>query len=263
MSDTKRHPWVLAENNYGFIKEQNYQVAVLPFGATEPHNLHLPYGTDIYEATILSDKLCQEAHRRGAKVTLLPTIPFGVQTNMRRLPLAINVNPATLDLFITDVVRSLRNSGIEKIMLLNSHGGNDFKPLLRTLAGEGIQLYLCDWFSVLSDIYSTLFEHPEDHAGELETSFALAFFPHLVEQNEDGSLRADDGATLPTRFDAVNRGWVKITRPWDLLTTNTGSGNPHMATAEKGEKAMEILVERLASFVVELSETEIDQAYPF
>ena len=98
MTDKQPRPWILAENTYGTIKEADIQVAVIALGATEPHNLHLPYGTDIYEGDVLGDKVCAEAYQRGAKVTLLPTIPFGVQTNMRRLPLAINVNPATLDL---------------------------------------------------------------------------------------------------------------------------------------------------------------------
>ena len=129
-------PWLLAECNYGYVKNADIRVAVIPLGATEPHNLHLPYGTDLYEATAIGERICEAAFRRGAAVSLLPTIPFGVQTNMRKLPLAMNVNPATLDLLLTDLVDSLFNSGIEKIVLLNSHGGNDFKPLLRTLAGR-------------------------------------------------------------------------------------------------------------------------------
>jgi len=88
-------PWILAENNYGHIKEQQYEVAVLPLGATEPHNLHLPYGTDIFEAEIVGDRICAAAHQGGAKVTLLPTIPFGTETNLREFPLAINLNPST------------------------------------------------------------------------------------------------------------------------------------------------------------------------
>jgi len=73
-------------------------------------------------------------------------------------------------------------------------------------------------------VYSTIFEHREDHAGEMETSFALAFFPHLVQRNADGSLAADDGATGKSMFDAVTNGWVSITRPWHLLTTNSNTG---------------------------------------
>lgn len=263
MTNRKPRPWLLSECHYGEIKDADIQVAVVPLGATEPHNLHLPYGTDVYEANVLSEMVCAEAYRRGAKVTCLPTIPFGVQTNMRRLPLAINVNPATLDNFVDDIVKSLQQSGIQKILLLNSHGGNDFKPLLRTLAGDDIQIFLCDWFRMVNDIYDTIFEHKEDHAGEMETSLLLAYFPHLVKQNEDGSLVADDGATRASRFESINNGWVQITRRWDLLTTNCGSGNPHAASAEKGEQVAQVIIERLASFIVELSHSELDDEFPF
>jgi creatinine amidohydrolase len=61
----------------------------------------------------------------------------------------------------------------------------------------------------------------------------------------------------------VNRGWVSITRPWHVLTTNSGAGNPHLASAEKGRRLMDFLVERLATFLVELSAAPIDQAFPF
>ena len=263
MPDAAPRPYVLADLTYATVRDADIQVAVLPLGATEPHNLHLPYGTDVFQATILGEHLCAAAHARGAKVVLLPTIPFGVETNMRALPLAINVNPETLNHFVRDVVHSLRGSGIHKIVLLNSHGGNEFKPLLRELAGEGIQVFLIDWFRVLNDVYSTIFEHREDHAGEMETSFALAYFPHLVKRNADGSLAADDGATRATQFEAVNRGWVSITRPWHLLTTNTGSGNPHAASAQKGERCMALLVERLAGFLVELSAATVDETFPY
>jgi len=65
------------------------------------------------------------------------------------------------------------------------------------------------------------------------------------------------------RLDALNKGWVSITRPWHLLTTNCGSGNPHKATAEKGRRLMEVLVERLSAFLVDLSAAEIDDRFPF
>ncbi|HYW49761.1 MAG TPA: creatininase family protein [Gemmatimonadaceae bacterium] len=263
MTPPSPRPWLLAELTLTDVRAAQVEVAVIPLGATEPHNLHLPYGTDVFEATILGEALCAAAHGQGAKVVLLPTIPFGVETNMREFPLAININPETLNHFVRDIVRSLRQSGIRKIVLLNSHGGNEFKPLLRELAGEGVQLFLIDWFRVLNDVYSTIFEQREDHAGEMETSFALAYFPHLVRRNADGSLAADDGGTRQTAFDAVNKGWVSITRPWHLLTTNSGSGNPHAATADKGRQCMALLVQRLSAFLVELSEHGITENFPY
>ena len=100
-------------------------------------------------------------------------------------------------------------------------------------------------------------------SGEVETSLALAYFGHLVALNSDGTLAADDGATAATRFEQVDRGWISITRPWHLLTTNTGSGNPHAATADKGVRLMDVMVERLSGFLCELAAAEIDSRFPF
>jgi creatinine amidohydrolase len=257
-------PWILAETNYGFTKENSYDVAVLPLGATEPHNLHLPYGTDFFEGTIVGEKICEEAWRRGGKVVLLPTIPYGTETNLKAFPLAINVNPTTLFAFVTDIVESVVNSGVRKIVLLNSHGGNDMKPLLRELAGKtSAHVFLCSWYQALNDVYHEVFQEREDHAGEMETSFGLRYFPHLVAKTEQGTLAADAGSTAKSRFEAINRGWVSITRPWHLLTTNSGSGNPHFSTAEKGELMMQRVVERLGGFLHELAASPLDEKFPF
>jgi creatinine amidohydrolase len=257
-------PWKLSELNYGTVKQSDYKVAVLPLGATEPHNLHLPYGIDTFEANMIGDEICKAAYERGAKVLLLPSIPYGTETNQMAFPLAMNVMPSTLNLMIGDLVRSLAHHGIRKVVLLNSHGGNDFKPLLREMYGQtACHLFLCNWYQAISDLYGTLFTHRDDHAGEMETSFALAYFPNLVARNADGTLAADAGVTKSTRFEAVNRGWVGITRPWHLLTTNAGSGNPREATAEKGKRLVQILMERLSTFLVELSAAELDETFPF
>jgi creatinine amidohydrolase len=258
------HPWKLAEINYGIVKDQDFEVAVLPLGATEPHNLHLPYGCDIYEAELIGDKICEAAFNRGAKVILLPTIPYGTETNLMRFPLAMNLNPATLAVVIGDLVDSLARHGIHKIVLLNGHGGNDLKPVLRELyAQTPARLFLCNWFTVAKDVYDKIFAALDDHAGEIETSLMLAYHPELVARNADGSLAADDGRAAASRFEAINRGWVSISRPWHLLTTNSGCGNPHAATADKGCRLLEVLVERLAGFLVELSASPLDERFPY
>lgn len=256
--------WNLMEVNYGHVKENDYEVAVLPFGATEPHNLHLPYGTDVLEATKIGEIVCQLAHNRGARPLLLPTIPYGTETNLGNFPFAMNLNPTTLLSLVSDLVDSLTRSGIRKVVLLNSHGGNELKVILRELYGRTeAWLCLCNWYQIFPDAYPEIFTNQEDHAGEMETSFCLAYFPELVALNEDGSLRADQGQTAEFRFQALREGWVGITRPWHLLTTNSGSGNPHEATAEKGRKMIELVSERLATFLVELSDAKMDDRFPF
>ncbi len=257
-------PWNLSQATYATVKQHSYDVAVLPLGATEPHNLHLPYGTDLFEGTIVGEKICEHAWSLGGKVVLLPTIPYGTETNMRELPLAINVNPSTLNRIIEDIVESLVGSGIRKVMLLNSHGGNGLKPFLREMSGRSdAHLFLCNWYQSLNDVYFDIFENGEDHAGEMETSFGLAFFPEYVNVRDDGTLAADEGSVRPTRFEALNKGWVSISRPWHLLTTNSGSGNPHAASAEKGHRMMEVLVERLGGFLADLAQSPLDDTFPF
>ena len=198
-------------------------------------------------------------------MVLLPTIPYGTETNQSQCSLSMNLNPSTLARVIQDLVESLEGHGIRKLLILNSHGGNEFKPLLRELHGKtSVQLFLCDWFRGLTaDVKKTIFQEADDHAGEVETSLGLAYFGHLVAQYPDGSLAADDGLTAETRLEAVNNGWVSITRPWHLLTTNTGAGNPHAATAEKGRQLMEVMVDRLSGFLCDLSHAEIDARFPF
>jgi len=258
--------WILSEVNYGYVKEHPYDVALLPMGATEPHNLHLPYGTDTYEADEIGSRVCEAAFKQGARVVMLPAIPYGTETNQMEFPLAMNANPSTLGLLIRDLVDSLEKHGIRKLVILNSHGGNEFKPLLRELQGQtSVHIFLCDWFrGVSDDKQSEIFESPGDHAGEMETALGLAYFPDLVATDPNtGKLTADDGAVRSTRFEAVNRGWVSITRPWHLLTKNTGSGDPHPATAEKGRQLMDVLVERISAFLVELADAPLDEQFPF
>jgi creatinine amidohydrolase len=264
MLSSAMRPWNLSEANYGAVKDLHYEVAVLPLGATEPHNLHLPYSTDRLEADLVGEKMCEAAWAGGAKVVLLPTVPYGTQTNQMRFPLAMNLNPSTLAAVIADLVDSLVQHGVLKIVLLNSHGGNDLKFVLRELYSRTpAKLFLCNWYQIFNDVYGEIFQERDDHAGEMETSLALAYYPDLVARNLDGSLTADEGRAATTRFEAVNRGWVSITRPWHLLTTNAGSGNPHAATAEKGRRLMEVLVERLSRFLVELSASPLDERFPY
>jgi creatinine amidohydrolase len=254
------HPWLLSELSYDTVRSKPpFEVAVLPLGATEPHNLHLPYATDTLQVETIGRLACGRAHDRGARVVLLPALPYGTETNQMQFPLTMNLNPTTLAQVVTDLVASLAAHGIRKCVLLNGHGGNDLKWVLRQLFGTTpVHLFLCNWYKMASDLHAEIFDDPGDHAGELETSMGLAHFPGLVALD-----RADSGATAKTQFQAVNRGWVEITRPWHLLTTNSGAGDPSTATAAKGEQLTAIVVERLATFLKELSDAPVDERFPY
>jgi creatinine amidohydrolase len=244
--------WVLAEQNHAFLRGQRWQVAVLPFGATEPHNLQVNF---------IGERACARAYQAGAKVLLLPTMPFGVNTNHLQIPggLACSVTPSTLLHFLADLVDGLERQGVHKLVLLNGHGGNELKPLTRELHHRTkVFLCVCDWFRMAKDVYPAIFKEPGEHADEVETSLGLAFFPELLRPE-----LADDGAARPTRFEAINQGWVNITRPWHLVSKNTGLGNPAAASADKGRRLMDVLVERLGNFLIELAAAPMDKEFPY
>ena len=159
MTSPLPRPWLLSEINYGYVKEHPYEVAVLPMGATEPHNLHLPYGTDTFEGEGVAGRACELAWQRGARVVMLPAMPYGTETNMLEFPFAMNVNPSTLTCVITDLVDSLVKHRVLKLVILNSHGGNDFKPVLRELTGKTpVKLFLCEWYrGMSSDLTKQIF----------------------------------------------------------------------------------------------------------
>ncbi len=252
---------VLAEQTHAFVREQRWQAAVLPFGATEPHNLHMPYGTDTYQVEELARRACARAWEAGARVALLPALPYGVNTNHLEVPggLACSVTPTTLLAILSDLVESLDRQGVRKLVLLNGHGGNELKPLTRQLHHRTkVFLCVCDWYRMAADLYPKLFDHPGEHADEVETSLGLAYFAGLLKPE-----LADAGAARPTRFEAINRGWVNITRPWHLATTNTGLGDPSGATPEKGRALMEALAERLGGFLAELAKAEVNATFPY
>jgi creatinine amidohydrolase len=144
-------------------------------------------------------------------------------------------------------------------VLLNGHGGNELKPLMRQLHHRtNVFLCLCEWFRMAKDVYPEIFDQPGEHADEVETSLGLAFFPTLLRIEQ-----ADPGREIPTKLDAINRGWVNITRPWHLATTNTGLGDPRSATADKGRHLMDVLVQRLGQFLVDLSMLPMSETFPY
>ncbi|MEK6570336.1 MAG: creatininase family protein, partial [Bacteroidota bacterium] len=152
-------PWRLRDLTLSEIKKKKYEVAVLPLGATEPHNLHLPYATDILEAEAIGELACEAAAKKGAKVVLLPTIPFGSNRSTMAFPLTINLDHSTLSSLIKDIAESMEAHRIHKLVILNGHGGNYIRHILKDMYGRTkVFLTLINWWEVGAPIRSKIFE---------------------------------------------------------------------------------------------------------
>ncbi|MHB1168350.1 MAG: creatininase family protein [Longimicrobiales bacterium] len=249
-------PWILNETNWQTVRSSQFDVAVLPWGATEAHNYHLPYGTDVIETEHVAAEAGRIAWETGARVIVLPTIPFGVQTGQRDIPLCINMNPTTQGAVLADVVASLEPHGIRKLVILNGHGGNDFKSIVRELQ-QDVEPFLCvvNWYAA-ADL-SQHFNEPGDHAGEMETSMIMHLSPDLVLPLD----QAGPGTERRFRIAALREGWAWAPRAWTSATDDTGIGNPQAATAAKGEVFFRAVTERIAGFLCDLADADPDDLY--
>ncbi len=250
-------PYILAETNWKTAKDENYQLVVLPWGATEAHNYHLPYSTDNVEATAIATEAARIAWKRGAKVVVLPTIPFGVNTGQFDVKLDINLNPSTQHIILNDIIETLNRQGIYKFVILNSHGGNDFRQMLRELGLKYPKMFLSEvnWYKMKSG--KPIFEDQGEHAGETETSLMLYLKPDWVLPLSE----AGNGAAKKYRLAAMQEGWGWAERKWTQVTADTGIGNPEKATAEKGERFFRHLTEKIGDFLFEVAKTDQKDFY--
>jgi creatinine amidohydrolase len=250
-------PYILAETNWNALQSQRFDLAILPWGATEAHNYHLPYGTDNFEAELIAAESARIAWEKGAKVVVLPVIPYGVNTGQRDIYLDINMNPSTQQLILSDILDGLRNQGIFKFLILNSHGGNDFKPMLRELGLKFPDMFLgaCNWFQALDK--SQYFDATGDHADEMETSLILHLHPELVLPRD----KWGDGTEKKNKIKAFRESWAWTERKWSEVTADTGIGNPAAATPEKGERYFGAVTQKVAELMYDLATTDPDRLY--
>lgn len=252
---TQPRPYILSETNWKSVKETTYKLAVISWGATEAHNYHLPYGTDNYQAEYVVERAAEIAWNKGCKMLVLPHIPFGVNTGQLDVDYCMNMLPSTQLAILKDVCDVLVRHGIEKLVIFNGHGANNFVAIIRELAIIFPQLFICslNWYQAAPK--KDIFEEPGDHADEMETSVMMHIAPNLVLPLD----QAGDGATKKFNLAGFKEGWAWAQRPWTKITKDTGAGNPYKSTPEKGEKFLGLTIANIAQFFHELSSKTVDE----
>ena len=265
----------LSVSTYGVARQYKYDVAILPWGATEPHNLHLPYMTDC----ILSHAVAVDAAERalkeyGVRCMVLPPVMMGSQNpGQRDLPFCIHYHYETQFAILKDIVASLAHQGLRRLLIINGHGGNSFKQMIRDIptpnpsrgegslntlsnepseanqaplpsGGDGVGCFIAsaEWFKMAPA--KEYFDQPGDHADEIETSVMMHYHPELVRLEEAG-----EGRSRQFAIPALREGKVWMPRHWTLVTEDTGIGNPALSTAEKGRRFADACADGFAQFL--------------
>lgn len=233
--------------------------AILPCGAIEQHGPHLPLDLDYFDAAYLAREVARSCE--DPKPFVLPAVPYGVSYHHSDFKGTICVTNTALSAMVYDIGMSLAHNGIRKIVILNGHGDN--APTLNYAAqmiNRDAKIFVCVETGETSDVDIDKMTRTRNdiHAGEIETSTALAVRPELVdmEKAEDHTLDLDNPYLDFTSDHGVS--WYVHTK---RLSASGVMGNATLGDARKGKKIWEIMIRNLAEFVETIKNTPSDKLF--
>lgn len=236
------------------------KVVILPLGAIEQHGPHLAVSTDTDIVTMVA---MGAEEQLSDLMVLCPTLVFGSSHHHLSFGGTLSLSPALYTQVVVDLVASLLQNGFRRIVLLNGHGGN-ITPVKQALAllnaGNALSreanIVLATYWELAGPAFAgePPMESPAlSHACEYETSLMLHLFPSRVfmDKVERADRPASNGYT-GWEDDEPYRG-VTIFKGTEYISSNGSSGEPQLATAEKGAhlygKAVGALVKFIKAFV--------------
>lgn len=228
-------------------------VVVIPIGSVEQHGPHLPLDTDNF----LIWNICEEAARRAdGEILLMPQVPYGFETHHMDFPGTIDVKPEHLLHFMVDITTSVAHHGFERILIADGHGSN--MPVLDLVARRTNTetKALCGafiWPSLAPEAVRKVRQSGRGgmaHACELETSVYLHLDAARVQMDK---ARAETGmpASEFIWMDLMEGSPVLLMDRWTRFSKSGVSGDPTLATAEKGRAVFEAVVEAFMKMVRE------------
>lgn len=246
--------WLEAQKRF-----QEMDIALLPVGSIEQHGPHLPLDTDAFDAEYLARRVARACS--NPKPLVLPLISYGISYEHDEFKGTISITNNTLSQLVYDIGMSAARNGINKLVIINGHGGNT--PALNYAAqmiNRDAKIFVCVDSGETSDVdIYKLTDIPNDvHAGEIETSTSLAIRPHLVKFDE-----------APRSVPQFSSRYLNFTSKrgvsWYAYTQNVSStgvlGDATKATAEKGKKIWQIMIAHLVALVEDLKSMTLAEIY--
>jgi len=227
-------------NEHSFL-EAKIDKVIMAIGSTENHGAHLPFGCDSFVSYDIAHTLAS----RLENTAVTPPLWFGMSGHYTHKPMCISLNDETLIRVIKQMLESVIHWGINKVMIINGHDGNiaAIEIAARQIKVEhpDFNLAVLDawWVTAGNLLPKDTFEvwNGMGHGGEGETSIGLAMFPELCDMSRAKGMLPEMDSN------------VKLIWNFSELTDFGASGAPEKATAEKGQKMKDVLVDYLVGFV--------------
>jgi creatinine amidohydrolase len=229
------------ELNTGDFEAAGFDKVLVPVGSCEAHGDHLPFGTDAYVAYDLALAVAA----RVPSTMVLPPTWFGMSHHYRHKPMCVSLSHETTIALFFDILTSVIDWGLRKILMINGHDGN---VACAEIAAQRVKIAHPEvGIALLGEWWTAGFALlPKDtwdaydgygHGGDAETSIAMAMIPHLVDPSRARGM-----------VDKKDR-LVKELWNYQELTDYGATGLGTVATREKGERMRQVIVDHLVDFL--------------
>jgi creatinine amidohydrolase len=238
-------------------------IAVLPVAATEQHGPHLPLSVDTNLVDgVIAASLAHIA--TDVPALFLPTQAVGLSPEHAAFPGTLTLKAETTIRMWTDIAECVAASGVKKLVILNSHGGQVgmMDIVARDLRARlGMLVYSVNWFGLPltgpdgEDVNALFSAHEHRfgiHAGDIETSMMLALQPDLVDMAQALNF-ASTSEDRAQRFPVLGNG-KSAKLAWQMQDYNAAGavGNAAAATADKGRAVVDAAGRALAALLAEV-----------
>lgn len=233
-------------------------IGLLCVGSCEQHCEYLPVGTD----GLVGERICElAAERAKTSVIMLPVQRIGFSPHHRAFPGYITLSQDIMFHYLTEVLLCAYENGLEKILIVNSHGGN--QSCLQTVVNElgsvhRKQALLVRYWDLIADQIRQIRQTPEGgmgHAGEFEASLVLYHYPELVNLSRFGDRHAAQGNRYHSP-DLLSKNAVYQYKNFDEYSDKGNIGQPQFASAEKGKLFSDAAVNALTELIDFYKENE-------
>lgn len=259
--DNGRDKYILGEMTWPEAKTrfEEVDIALLPVGAIEQHGPHLPLDTDAFDAQYLATEVAKRC--TSPRPIVLPMIPYGVSYHHDEFSGTISIGNNTLADMVYQIGMGAAKNGITKLVIINGHGGN--APSL-SFAAQQINRDARIFVGVDTgetsdvDVYSMIDTPNDVHAGEIETSTSLATRPELVRMEHAEKLVPKFSSRYLNFTSKRAISWYAFTK---RISQSGVMGDPTKASAEKGRKMWDVMIEHLVAFVEDLKQLSLDEIF--